>query len=166
MAEQKPGKKLTHLNEAGRVRMVDVGDKESTRRSAVAEGRIRMRKETLQAIRDDSVGKGDVLTVAQIAGIHAAKRTYEWIPLCHPLQIDSIDVSLTLTDDLPGVRVEARAGLTGRTGAEMEALVAVTAALLTVYDMCKAADREMEIGEVRLVEKRGGRSGTWQRVPE
>lgn len=156
--------KLTHLAEDdGGARMVDVGEKEPTRRFARAEGRICMAPETVQAVRASGLAKGDVLTVAQIAGIAAAKRTADWIPLCHPLQIDSIDVSLTLDDELPGVRVEARTFLTGRTGAEMEALVAVSAALLTVYDMCKGIDRGMEIGELRLAEKRGGRTGTWRR---
>jgi cyclic pyranopterin phosphate synthase len=155
--------KLTHVDEQGRARMVDVGDKEVTRRSATAEGWIRMQPDTLEAIRQNTVKKGDVLAVAQIAGISAGKRAAEWIPLCHPLQIDSIVVSLSLEVDLPGVKVLARAGLSGRTGAEMEALVAASAALLTVYDMCKALDREMEIGTIRLVEKSGGRTGTWRR---
>lgn len=161
MSESRPP--LSHVDRAGRVRMVDVGAKEPGRRSATAEGWIRMRPETLQTIRQNEVQKGDVLTVAQIAGISAAKQTAEWIPLCHPLPIDGIDVSLTLDDDLPGVRVQARAQVTAKTGAEMEALVAVSAALLTVYDMCKAAEKGMEIGEVRLLEKTGGRSGTWRR---
>lgn len=161
MAEKKS--KLSHVDAHGRARMVDVGEKDPTRRSASADGWIRMQPATLAAIRQNTVEKGDVLTVAQIAGVTAGKRAAEWIPLCHPLQIDLIDVSLTLDEDLPGVRVQARVGVTGRTGAEMEALVAVSAALLTVYDMCKALDREMEISTIRLVEKRGGRSGTWQR---
>jgi cyclic pyranopterin phosphate synthase len=161
MAKRKP--KLSHVDEHGAARMVDVGGKEPTRRSATAEGAIRMQPATLDAVRRNSVGKGDVLTLAQIAGISAGKRASDWIPLCHPLQIDVIDVSLTLDDDLPGVKVRARVGLTGRTGAEMEALVAASAALLTVYDMCKGIDRGMEIESVRLVEKRGGRSGTWRR---
>lgn len=163
MTEPDKPDRLTHLADDGTVRMVDVGEKEPTRRSAVAEGHIRMRPATLAAVRGSTVEKGEVLAVAQIAGIAAGKRASDWIPLCHPLQIDVLDVSLTLDDDIPGVRVEARAGLTGRTGAEMEAMVAVTAALLTVYDMCKAIDRDMEIRDVRLVEKRGGRSGTWHR---
>jgi cyclic pyranopterin phosphate synthase len=142
--------------------MIDVGDKKEARRTAIAEGSIRMGPATLEAIRQNALEKGDVLTVAKVAGISAGKRAAEWIPLCHPLQIDVIDVSLTLDDDLPGVKVQARAGLTGRTGAEMEALVAASAALLTVYDMCKALDRGMEF-TIRLVEKSGGRSGTWQR---
>lgn len=155
-------RKMSHVDQQGSARMVDVSDKETSRRAAVAEGTISMEPETLQAIRENTVEKGDVLTVAKIAGIAAGKRAAEWIPLCHPLQIDVIDVSLTLDDDIPGVKVTARAGLTGRTGAEMEALVAASAALLTVYDMCKALDRAMQFN-VRLVEKSGGRSGTWQR---
>jgi len=146
--------------------MVDVGEKEASQRSAIAEGWIRMQASTLDAIRQNDVEKGDVLTVARIAGINSAKRTSEWIPLCHPLQIDVVDVSLSLDDNLPGVWVVARVGLTARTGAEMEALVAVSAALLTVYDMCKALERGMEIGTIRLVEKSGGRSGTWRRREE
>jgi cyclic pyranopterin phosphate synthase len=155
-------RKMSHVDEQGAARMVDVGDKEQSRRTAIAEGSISMQPETLEAIRQNTVEKGDVLTVAKIAGINVGKRAAEWIPLCHPLQIDVIDVSLTLDDDLPGVKVTAWAGLTGRTGAEMEALVAASAALLTVYDMCKAVDRGMQLS-VRLVEKSGGRSGTWQR---
>lgn len=155
--------RLTHVDAEGNVRMVDIGDKSQTRRTAVAEGWIRMRPETLTAIEESAVAKGDVLTVAQVAGISAGKRAAEWVPLCHPLQIELLDVSLKLDKDIPGVRVEARAGVTGRTGAEMEALVAASAALLTVYDMCKAIDRGMEIASVRLVEKSGGRSGTWRR---
>ncbi len=143
--------------------MVDVGDKEATRRTATASGWIRMGSATLEAIGQNDLAKGDVLTVAQVAGVAAGKRAAEWVPLCHPLQIDVIDVSLTLDEQLPGVKVEARAGVTGRTGAEMEALVAVTAALLTVYDMCKAVDRGMELGGISLTEKRGGRSATWRR---
>lgn len=161
MADDRP--KLTHADEGGSARMVDVGAKEVTRRWAAAEGWIRMKPDTLAAIRRNTVEKGDVLTVAKIAGIAAAKRTADLVPLCHPLAIDRIDVSLSLEDDFPGVKVTARADLTGRTGAEMEALVAASAALLTVYDMCKALDRGMEIGPIRLVEKSGGRSGTWRR---
>ncbi|UCC81442.1 MAG: cyclic pyranopterin monophosphate synthase MoaC [Gemmatimonadota bacterium] len=155
-------RKMSHVDEQGAARMVDVGDKGVSRRTAVAEGAISMQPATLSAIRQNTVEKGDVLTVAKVAGINAGKRAADWIPLCHPLQIDVIDVSLTLEEELPGVKVTARAGLTGRTGAEMEALVAASAALLTVYDMCKALDRGMELS-VRLVEKSGGRSGTWQR---
>ncbi len=160
MASKK--RKMSHVDDQGGARMIDVGDKKEARRTAIAEGSIRMGPATLEAIRQNALEKGDVLTVAKVAGISAGKRAAEWIPLCHPLQIDVIDVSLTLDDDLPGVKVQARAGLTGRTGAEMEALVAASAALLTVYDMCKALDRGMEF-TIRLVEKSGGRSGTWQR---
>lgn len=143
--------------------MVDVGEKAPTRRRAVAEGSIRMNTETLESIRRNQNRKGNVLAVAQIAGILAAKRTAEWIPLCHPLPLDAVDVRLTLADEIPGVRVEVETSAEARTGVEMEALVGASAALLTVYDMCKAMDRGMEIGPVRLVEKGGGRSGTWRR---
>jgi len=161
MAESRD--RLTHVDPEGGVHMVDIGTKSRTRRLAVAEGWIRMRPETLTAIEENTVKKGNVLTVAQVAGISAGKRAAEWIPLCHPLQIDVIDVLLTPDPQLPGVRVEARSGLTGRTGAEMEALVAASTALLTIYDMCKAIDRGMEIASIRLAEKSGGRSGTWRR---
>lgn len=143
--------------------MVYVGGKPVTRRRAVAEGAIRMNPETLEAIRRNRNEKGNVLAVAQVAGILGAKRTAEWIPLCHPLPLDVVDVRLTLADDLPGVRVEVETSVEARTGVEMEALVGASAALLTVYDMCKALDRGMEIGPVRLVEKAGGGSGTWRR---
>lgn len=143
--------------------MVDVAEKTPSRRRAIAEGSIRMEPETLGSIRRNQNEKGSVLAVAQVAGILAAKRTAEWIPLCHPLPLDFVDVRLTLADDLPGVRVEVETSVEARTGVEMEALVGASAALLTVYDMCKAMDRGMEIGPVRLVEKEGGRSGTWRR---
>jgi cyclic pyranopterin phosphate synthase len=164
MEENTP--KLTHVDDRGRIRMVDIGAKEPTRRSAIAEGWITMQPATLTAIEQNTVTKGDVLTVAQIAGIAAGKRAAEWIPLCHPLAIDEIDVSLILEHDLPGIRVQARAQVTARTGAEMEALVAASAVLLTCYDMCKGRDRGMEIGPIRLLEKTGGRSGTWRRDPQ
>lgn len=153
----------THVDERGAARMIDVGSKPVTRRRAVAEGAIRMDAETLDAIRNNRNTKGSVLAVAQVAGILAAKKAAEWIPLCHPLPLDVVDVRLTLADDLPGVRVEVETSVEARTGVEMEALVGASAALLTVYDMCKAMDRGMEIGPVRLVEKDGGRSGTWRR---
>ncbi len=156
-------RRLGHVDDHGRVRMVDVGDKDITRRSAIAEGWIRMEPSTLAAVRENEIRKGHVLAVAQIAGISAGKRASEWIPLCHPLYLNVLDVSLTPDDDLPGIRVEARAKVTARTGAEMEALVAASSALLTVYDMCKGMDRGMELGGIRLLEKRGGRSGTWRR---
>jgi cyclic pyranopterin phosphate synthase len=154
---------LTHLDPDGRPRMVDVGEKEPTRRIAVAEGWIRTRPETADAIRAGTTAKGDVLLVAQLAGIMAAKRTAEWIPLCHPLQLSGVEVEVDLDQDLPGVRSRATVRVDGRTGVEMEALSAVTCALLTVYDMCKALDRGMEIGGIRLLSKQGGRSGVWTR---
>lgn len=152
---------LTHLDDAGRPRMVDVGGKQVTRRTAVAEGQIRMSSAALARITDGSAPKGNVLIVAELAGIMAAKRTAEWIPLCHPLALSSVRVRLTDDPQLPGIRAEAEVRTEGRTGVEMEALTAVTCALLTVYDMCKALDRGMEIGGVRLVHKEGGRSGGW-----
>jgi cyclic pyranopterin phosphate synthase len=153
---------LTHIDPAGTARMVDVSDKPETERSATAEGAVRMRPETLATILAGEAKKGDVIGVARIAGIMAAKRTHELIPLCHPLQLSKIDVDIVGDDALPGLRVIATARLTGRTGVEMEALTAVSVACLTVYDMAKAADRGMEIGDIRLVEKSGGRSGHWR----
>ncbi len=153
--------KLTHLDPEGRPRMVDVGVKEPTRRIARAEGWIRTRPETADAIQAGATPKGNVLLVAQLAGIMAAKRTAEWIPLCHPLQLSAVDVAVELDASLPGVRSRATVRVEGRTGVEMEALSAVSCALLTVYDMCKAVDRGMEIGGIRLLHKEGGRSGVW-----
>jgi cyclic pyranopterin monophosphate synthase len=157
--------RFTHLDEQGNPRMVDVGEKEPTRRRAVAQGRIRTSPETVEAIAGGRTPKGNVLVVAQLAGIMAAKRTAELIPLCHPLAISSVEVELELDPDLPGVRARAEVRVEGKTGVEMEALTAVSAALLTVYDMCKALDRSMEIGAVRLVRKEGGRSGVWAVEP-
>ena len=154
---------LTHLDEAGAARMVDVGGKAITARTAVAEGRISMSADTLAAIRDGAAKKGDVLATARIAGIMAAKRTAELIPLCHPLPISSVAVDLELHES--SVRVTATVATTGQTGVEMEALTAVSVALLTLYDMVKALDRGMRIEGVRLLEKRGGKSGDW-RAPE
>ena len=151
---------LTHLDAQGRARMVDVGGKAETQRVAVALGRIRMNAATLAALRDGTAPKGDVLAVARIAGIMAAKRTAELIPLCHPLALDAVSVEFAFVDD--GVEARATASLTGRTGVEMEALTAVTVALLTVYDMAKAIDKAMVIEGVRLIEKRGGKSGDWR----
>ena len=142
---------LSHTDETGRAKMVDVGHKTPQRRRAVARGQIALAENTRTLIRDNQMKKGDVLTVAQIAGIQAAKKTPELIPLCHPLALDRIDVALELTDT--GVRAEAEVCCVGRTGVEMEALTAVSVALLTVYDMCKAVDKQMRIGEVFLVEK-------------
>ena len=151
---------LTHLDAAGRARMVDVGGKAETQRVAVALGRIRMNTATLAALRDGTTPKGDVLAVARIAGIMAAKRTAELIPLCHPLALDAVSVEFAFVED--GVEARATASLTGRTGVEMEALTAVSVALLTVYDMAKAIDKAMVIDGVRLIEKRGGKSGDWR----
>jgi len=151
--------KLTHIDEAGRAHMVDVGAKPESERVAIAGGEIVMKRETLELIREGQIKKGDVLTVAQIAGIGAAKRTSELIPLCHPLPITHIDVSLTLEDNLPGVLITATVRSTGKTGVEMEALTAVSIAALTVYDMAKAAEKTMKIQNIRLIEKHGGRSG-------
>ena len=150
---------LTHLDETGAARMVDVGDKAETKREATATGRIEMSAAAAAAIRDGLVKKGDVLATARIAGIMAAKKTSDLIPLCHPLAISK--VSLDLVPDESGVMATATVALTGRTGVEMEALTAVSVALLTVYDMAKALDKGMAIGGIRLLEKRGGKSGDW-----
>jgi cyclic pyranopterin phosphate synthase len=139
--------------------MVDVGDKPETERLAIARGEVLMKKQTLELIRNRNIKKGDVLTVAQIAGISAAKRTSELIPLCHPLSISHIDVTLTLDEALPGVIITTTVKSTGRTGVEMEALTAVSVAALTVYDMAKAAEKTMVIQNIRLLAKSGGRSG-------
>lgn len=155
--------KLSHVNAAGRARMVDVAEKPMTARTAVAEGAIRMSPEAYRLVADQAVAKGDVLAVSEIAGTLAAKRTAELIPLCHPLGLDQVAVEATLDETLPGVRVRAVTKAVGRTGVEMEALTAVSVALLTVYDMVKAADRGMEMQGVRLVEKTGGRRGEWRR---
>ena len=153
---------LTHVGEDGEARMVDVSAKAVTARVARAGGAIRMHPETLSAIREDGVAKGDVLGVARVAGVMAAKRTAELIPLCHSLPLDDVQVRLALDDTLPGVRVEATARTTARTGVEMEAMVAASVALLTVYDMAKGLDRGMVVEDVKLLEKSGGRSGHWR----
>jgi len=152
---------LSHVGPDGAARMVDVSGKAVTRRQAVAEGCVRMSAKAFAQVQSNSIAKGDVLAVARIAGIQAAKRTAELIPLCHPLALDRVDVVATLDETLPGVRVTATAGVEGKTGVEMEALTAVTVACLTVYDMVKAADRTMTIEAVRLVHKSGGRSGDY-----
>jgi cyclic pyranopterin phosphate synthase len=151
--------KLSHIDEQGHARMVDVGDKPDTERLAIARGEVLMKSETLALIRAGAMKKGDVLTVAQIAGISAAKRTSDLIPLCHPLPLTKVDVDLALDDALPGVIITATAKTTGKTGVEMEALTAVSVAALTVYDMAKAVEKTMRIQNIRLVEKHGGRSG-------
>ncbi|MEJ2598182.1 MAG: cyclic pyranopterin monophosphate synthase MoaC [Anaerolineales bacterium] len=151
--------KLTHLDESGRARMVDVGQKPDTVRIAIAKGEIVMRRETLDLIRAGTLKKGDVLAVAQVAGVMAAKHTSDLIPLCHPLPLTQVTVDLDLDDHLPGVRITVRARTVAKTGVEMEALTAVSVAALTVYDMAKAVEKTMRIQNIRLVEKHGGRSG-------
>ncbi len=153
--------RLTHLHD-GRTRMVDVGDKEVTERRARVTGEIRMGQETLRAVANDEVAKGNVLETARLAGIMAAKRTGDMIPLCHPLGLDFVDVTFDLGADR--IAVEAEARVAARTGVEMEAMAAATVALLTIYDMCKAMDRAMVIGEISLAEKSGGRSGHYKRA--
>jgi len=155
--------KLSHVDAAGRARMVDVGGKPVTARTAVAEGAIRMSAEAFRLVAEQAVAKGDVLGVSEVAGTLAAKRTADLIPLCHPLALDHVDVTASLDEALPGVRLRAAVSSVGRTGVEMEALTAVTVALLTVYDMVKAADRAMTIADVQLVEKTGGTRGDWRR---
>jgi cyclic pyranopterin phosphate synthase len=155
--------KLSHLDEAGRARMVDVGGKPESERTAVAEGQVRMSREAFEQVAAHAVAKGDVLAVAEVAGVMAAKRTGELIPLCHPLGLDLAAVEARLAPELPGVRVAATTKVTGRTGVEMEALTAVSVACLTIYDMVKAVDREMVIEGVRLISKTGGTRGDWRR---
>jgi cyclic pyranopterin phosphate synthase len=150
---------LTHLDDQGNARMVDIGGKAATVRVAIASGRIRMSPKALAAIREGDVPKGDVIAAARIAGIMAAKKTGELIPLCHPLALESVTVDFAFEED--AVRATAAASLTGKTGVEMEAMTATSIALLTIYDMAKAIDKGMVIEAVRLVEKRGGKSGTW-----
>ncbi|MBA3048325.1 MAG: cyclic pyranopterin monophosphate synthase MoaC [Alphaproteobacteria bacterium] len=152
---------LTHLDAAGRVHMVDVGDKSATARRAVAEGRVICAPATLGLVRDGQAPKGAVITTAELAGIMGAKRTADLIPLCHPLGLDKVSVTIALDDGLPGFIVTAEARVSGPTGVEMEALTAVSVACLTLYDMLKAADRGMVISQVRLLSKSGGRSGDW-----
>ena len=153
--------RLSHTDEQGAARMVDVGDKPMTVREAVAEGTVRMSEEAFALVRDNAVAKGDVLAVARVAGIAGAKRTADLIPLCHPLALDVVEVNAEADPSLPGVKVSARARATARTGVEMEALAAVAAACLTVYDMVKAVDRGMRIEAIRLVSKTGGTRGDW-----
>jgi cyclic pyranopterin phosphate synthase len=155
--------KLTHFDAAGASRMVDVGDKEITRRIARATGRVRMKRATLELVRSCKLAKGDVLEVARLAGIMAAKRTSELVPLCHQVPLDSVEVRFEFPD-AEQVVIEATAQATARTGVEMEALVAVAAAALTIYDMCKAVDRGMVIEQIQLEEKSGGRSGHYRRT--
>jgi cyclic pyranopterin phosphate synthase len=154
---------LTHADSEGRARMVDVGHKSETNRAASAEGRITMSLDALAAIEGNALAKGDALSAARIAGIFAAKRTAELIPLCHPLALTDVAVDFEFDHTLPGLRATARAASHGRTGVEMEALTAVSVALLTIYDMAKSLDRGMEISGVRLTAKSGGKSGDWTR---
>ncbi len=155
-------KNLTHLGASGAARMVDVSTKPATKREALAEGRVVMQQATLDIVQSGDAKKGDVLGAARIAGIMAAKRTHELIPLCHPLQITKVEVDLTPDAKLPGVKVRARVKVAGQTGVEMEALTAVAVACLTIYDMVKAVERGMRIEGIRLIEKRGGRSGHYR----
>ncbi|MCA2379118.1 cyclic pyranopterin monophosphate synthase MoaC [Agrobacterium sp. 22-211-1] len=157
------GQKLTHIDASGEAHMVDVGDKTETTRVAVAEGFVKMKPETLALIRDGNAKKGDVIGTARLAGIMAAKQTANLIPLCHPLMLTKVAVDITEDTALPGLRVQAMVKLSGKTGVEMEALTAVSIACLTIYDMAKAADKAMEIVNIRLLEKSGGKSGDFRR---
>src|SRR5262249_54478900 len=156
------GKTLSHITNRGEARMVDVSAKPATERVAVAEGRVVMAPKTLAIVRKGNAKKGDVLGTARIAGIHAAKRTHQLIPLCHPLPIAQVAVELMPDADLPGIVVRARVKVAGKTGVEMEALTAVSVACLTIYDMIKAIERGMRIEGIRLIEKSGGRSGPYR----
>ena len=155
--------KLSHLDDQGRARMVDVSEKEVTSRIAVARGSIHMRPETLELILEGKVEKGDVFSVARVAGIMAAKKTAELIPMCHPLNITSVEIELNPEKNPARVEIEAVVRISGKTGVEMEAMTAVSVAGLTIYDMCKGVDREMVVGEIRLTKKSGGKSGTFIR---
>ncbi|KAB2718432.1 cyclic pyranopterin monophosphate synthase MoaC [Brucella intermedia] len=153
--------KLTHIDQSGAANMVDVGSKDETERQAVAEGSVRMKPETLALILEGNAAKGDVIGTARLAGIIAAKKTSDLIPLCHPLMLTKVAVEIEPDRTLPGLRVRALAKLKGRTGVEMEALTAVSVTCLTIYDMAKAVDKHMEIGGIRVIEKSGGKSGDW-----
>ena len=163
---------LTHFNEEGRARMVDVSDKDHTSRKAVATGEVHMRPETLQLIKEGQIKKGDVLAVAQVAGIMGAKRTHEIIPMCHPLLLTGIDISFQINQEpnpetgLCSITVNATVKVTGQTGVEMEALTAVSMTVLTIYDMCKAVDRGMVFNNIGLLHKSGGKSGTFDKETE
>jgi cyclic pyranopterin monophosphate synthase len=156
-------KKLTHFDNRGRAQMVDVSEKATTQREAVARGSVIMKKETVRLIKGDKMPKGDVLTVARVAGIMAAKKTPEIIPMCHPLNLSSVKIDFQFDAKNQKIIIESRVRITGQTGVEMEALTAVAAAALTIYDMCKSADREMVISDILLIEKRGGKSGIFER---
>ena len=154
--------KLTHIDQTGAANMVDVGAKDETERHATAEGSVRMKPETLALILEGNAAKGDVIGAARLAGIMAAKKTADLIPLCHPLMLTKVAVEIEPDHTLPGLRVRALARLKGRTGVEMEALTAVSVTCLTIYDMAKAVDKHMEIGGIRVIEKSGGKSGDWK----
>ena len=162
-SKSKTTKKLTHIDSKGKAAMVDVGDKSSTFREAVATGAVYMEKETIKLISGNRIAKGNVFETARLAGIMAAKKTAELIPLCHQLNLTSVAVDLKFDNKKHKVDIEAKAKCLGQTGVEMEALTAVSVAALTIYDMCKAVDRAMIISEIKLMEKRGGKSGTWER---
>ncbi|NLP43591.1 MAG: cyclic pyranopterin monophosphate synthase MoaC [Peptococcaceae bacterium] len=155
--------KLTHFNQEGRAKMVDVSNKADTERVAVARGEIRMKPETLALVKDKALAKGDVLAVSQVAAVMGAKKTAEIIPMCHPLFLSGIDVSFTIDEEQSKIDIEARVKTTGKTGVEMEALTAVSIAALTIYDMCKAAEKDMVIGNIYLQSKSGGKSGSYNR---
>jgi cyclic pyranopterin monophosphate synthase len=156
-------KKLTHIDKQGRVKMVDVTEKPSSQRKAVARGSVHMKPETIRLILDKEIPKGDVLCVARVAGISAAKKTGDLIPMCHPLNITAVDIDITPEIRKNKIDIQAEVKVTGQTGVEMEALTAVSVAALTIYDMCKAVDKEMVISDIMLIEKRGGRSGLYKR---
>jgi cyclic pyranopterin phosphate synthase len=153
--------KLTHFNASGDAHMVDVADKDVTKRQAIADGRIYMLPETLELIKQGNHKKGDVLGIARVAGIMAAKKTADLVPLCHPIALTKVDIELTVDDDMPGIYCQATVECKGVTGVEMEALTAVQISLLTIYDMCKAVDRGMHMENIGLLKKTGGKSGTW-----
>lgn len=157
---------LTHINRQGRAKMVDVSEKGDTVRVAVARGEVIMKPETLSLIKEGGIAKGDVLAVAQVAGIMGAKKTPDLIPMCHPLMLSGIDMSFLINEEENKIEIEARVKLTGKTGVEMEALTAVSVAALTIYDMCKAVDKEMVLGNIRLISKSGGKSGEFIRKGE
>lgn len=152
-------KELSHIDDKGDARMVDVGGKPGTDRSARAAGSVTMAPETMSLLVDRALPKGDVISVARVAGIMAAKETYRLIPMCHPLAIENIKIDFEIEEETPAVNIEATVRVSGKTGVEMEALTAVSVAALTIYDMCKAVDKQMVIGEIRLLEKHGGKSG-------
>lgn len=153
--------KLTHFNEEGRAHMVEVGEKKATKRSAIARGRINMKKATISMLEEGLIEKGDVLSVAQIAGIMGSKRTSELIPMCHNISLTGSDIRFNILEE--AIQIESEVKTTGKTGVEMEALIAVSMAALTIYDMCKAVDKDMVIGEIKLIQKVGGKSGEYIR---